>query len=269
MLHSAKSLEKTEIRGTDDIIGRIDDVLFDDRFWHVRYFVVDTGVWLSGRRVLISPLAIRAESSTDLSRLVAQLTQEQVRRSPSFDDKAPPTREQEATLHAHYQWPPYWAGAVPLSGDVLPDPVASPATANAGAADENRGEAPAAERRDAPTDAVDRLANDPHLRSAREVRGHRIAATDGEIGHVEDFLVDARTWQIRYLVVDTRNWWPGRKVVIAPMWLNRVSWTEKKVFVDLTRDAIKASPEYNEARTFTRDYADQLHRHYHREPHTW
>lgn len=266
MLHPAKSLEKTDVRGTDGVLGRVDDVLFDDRFWHLRYFVVDTGVWLSGRRVLISPLAI-PPATNDLSCLAARLTQAQVRASPSFDDVAPPTREQEKALHAHYQWPPYWAGTVPLAGDVLPDPVTTTMSDAPPVTEAARGKPDAA--RPVASSAVQAVADDPHLRSARQVRGHRIAATDGELGHVDDFLVDPRTWQIRYLIVDTRNWWPGRKVVIAPLWLNRVSWTEARVFVDLARDAIKAAPEYDEHRTFTRDYADQLHRHYQRQPHTW
>jgi sporulation protein YlmC with PRC-barrel domain len=105
---------------------------------------------------------------------------------------------------------------------------------------------------------------DPALRSTHDVSGHHIQATDGEIGHVEDFIIDAETWAIRYLIVGTRNWWPGRKVLISPQWINRVSWSESKVFVGLSRETIKQSPEYTEASLLSRDYETGLYRHYNR-----
>jgi hypothetical protein len=106
---------------------------------------------------------------------------------------------------------------------------------------------------------------DPHLRSTDDVSGHNIQAADGEIGHVEDFIVDDETWAIRYLIIDTRNWWPGKKVLISPKWIERVSWSESKVFVNLLRETIKQSPEYTEESPLTRDYETKLHRHYNRQ----
>jgi hypothetical protein len=105
---------------------------------------------------------------------------------------------------------------------------------------------------------------DPHLRSTQEVTGNHIQATDGEIGHVEDFIVDDETWAIRYLIIDTRNWWPGKKVLVSPQWIERVSWSESKVFVNLSRESIWQSPEYTEESLLTRDYESRLHRHYNR-----
>ena len=106
---------------------------------------------------------------------------------------------------------------------------------------------------------------DPHLRSTHDVSGHHIQATDGEIGHVEDFIIDDETWAIRYLIIDTRNWWPGKKVLVSPRWIERVSWSELKVFVNLPRETIKQSPEYTEESLLTRDYETRLHRHYNRQ----
>jgi len=103
-----------------------------------------------------------------------------------------------------------------------------------------------------------------HLRSTNDVRGHDIQAVDGEIGHVEDFIIDDETWTIRYLIIDTRNWWPGKKVLVSPQWIESVSWDELKVFVNLTREAIQQSPEYTEESLLTRDYEAALHRHYSR-----
>ena len=257
MLKNAKKLETAELRARDGGIGRIDDVLFDDRFWHVRYLVADTGVWLSGRRVLLSPVSIVGWDESS-SCLAVNLTKEQVRASPDVDATNPVTREHEMRLHEHYRWAPYWGANITLGGDVMPEalpavpppPLREPAEREA--------------KHDAEEDGAGTALDDPHLRSARHVRGYRIAATDGELGHVEDFLIDPQSWQIRFLVVDTRNWWPGRKVVLAPLWLQRVGWTEAKVYVDLTREAIKASPSYDPDRPILHDYADQLHRHYHR-----
>ena len=106
---------------------------------------------------------------------------------------------------------------------------------------------------------------DAHLRSTDDVSGYHIQAVDGEIGHVEDFIIDDETWAIRYLIIDTRNWWPGKKVLVSPQWIERVSWSESKVFVNLSREAIKQSPEYTEESLLTRDYETGLHRHYNRQ----
>jgi hypothetical protein len=105
---------------------------------------------------------------------------------------------------------------------------------------------------------------DSHLRSTIEVNSYNIQASDGEIGHVEDFVIDDETWAIRYLIVDTQNWWPGAKVLVSAQWIERVSWGESKVFVNLTRESIKLSPEYTEESLLTRDYEASLHRHYKR-----
>jgi hypothetical protein len=105
---------------------------------------------------------------------------------------------------------------------------------------------------------------DPHLRSTHDVSGHHIQATDGEIGHVEDFIIDDEVWAIRYLVIDTENWWPGKQVLVSPRWIERVSWGESKVFVNLSREIIKRSPEYTEEFLLNREYEARLHRHYDR-----
>ena len=109
------------------------------------------------------------------------------------------------------------------------------------------------------------VVGDPHLRSTEHVTGHRIQALDGEIGHVEDFIIDDETWAIRYLVIDTKNWWAGKRVLISPQWIERVSWGEMKVFVNLSREIIKHAPEYTKDALLTRDYEISLHGHYNRQ----
>ncbi len=107
---------------------------------------------------------------------------------------------------------------------------------------------------------------DPHLRSTKEVEGYYIRATDGEIGHVEDFVVDDEEWAIRYVVVDTRNWLPGRKVLVSPRWISHLSWPQKEVYVDLTRDETKSAPEWDPDAPLDRQYEMRLHEHYGRPP---
>jgi hypothetical protein len=106
---------------------------------------------------------------------------------------------------------------------------------------------------------------DPNLRSTQDVSGHHIQAKDGEIGHVEDFLIDDETWAIRYLIINTQNWWEGKMVLISPRWIERISWSESKIFVNLSRATIKQSPTYIEGSPLNRDYEANLHRHYNRQ----
>jgi hypothetical protein len=105
-------------------------------------------------------------------------------------------------------------------------------------------------------------AGDRHLQSARDVMGYRIAATDGEIGHVDDFIVDDETWALRYMVVDTRNWLPGRKVLVATEWIREVRWTDASAVVDLTREAVRSSPEFDPAAPINREVEVQLYDYY-------
>ena len=103
---------------------------------------------------------------------------------------------------------------------------------------------------------------DPHLRSTDQVTGYYVQATDGEIGHVHDYIVDDETWTIRYIVVNTRNWWPGKKVLVSPRWIKRVSWEESKLFVDLSRESIRNSPAYDPSKPVSLDYEGRLFGHY-------
>jgi uncharacterized protein YrrD len=242
MRRSLKDLVGYTIRASDGDIGKVDEFYFDDQSWTIRYVVVDTGKWLSGRKVLISPAAFDGpdwESRT----FPVNLTKEQVQNSPSIDTDKPVSRQHESELHGYYGWPIYW-GNGPVFGAFQASPVMIME--------------PASEEQ-APPEEPDA---DAHLRSTAQTAGYHIEATDGEIGHVEDFVVDDETWAIRYMLVDTRNWLPGKHVLVSPRWCKRVSWEESKVFVDLTRDAIKSSPEFDPRKPVTLDYEGELHDYY-------
>jgi hypothetical protein len=254
MLRHAKKLENCELRARDGNIGHVKDFFFDDRRWTVRYLVVDTGTWLNSRKVLISPTALGV-ADWEKQVLPVSLTKDQVRLSPPLDPALPVTREHENELTHYYNWPAYWGAAgFPEMGFALPMvPLDVEPPHREGAV------APA---RRVSTDNAGKTEADYHLRSVRAVSGHAIEAIDGSIGHAEDFLVDDRTWEIRYLIVDTRNWWPGKRVLVAPQWIHAVGWEESKIHVDLTRETIKSSPAYDPKEPITPDYAGALHDHY-------
>jgi hypothetical protein len=245
MLQKAREIEGFELRARDGQIGHVSDFFFDDRRWTVRYFVVDTGAWLDHREVLIAPTAV---CGVDLTQrlLSVDLTSQQVRESPAVDPTEPISREQELLLTQYYSWPMYWTGAGFGDPLLMSTPPFLPVNAP----------------RPVRSKAVSSLDEEHHIRSVDDVRGHRIEANDGMIGHVDEFLLDDRDWSIAYLVVDTRNWWPGKRVLISPEWIFEVGWSEAKVFVDLSREAIRRSPEYDPTVPPTRDYTDELHAHY-------
>jgi hypothetical protein len=100
--------------------------------------------------------------------------------------------------------------------------------------------------------------DDVHLRSVEAVTGYHIHASDGEIGHVEDFLIDDADWSIHYLIVDTRNWWPGKKVLISPRSAREIDWTDKLVNLDVDRQRVKDGPEYDPSITVDHAYDEKL-----------
>jgi len=242
MLNNAKTLKGYKLHSLDGEIGTINEFYFDDKYWAVRYLVADTGNWLMGRQVLISPHALAAVDKKDQT-IDITLTKKQIEDSPSLASDKPVSRQFEETYYGYYGWPMYWTG--PYMWGYRPHIVRSP---------ENPRQITKEEK-----------SWDPHLRSTHDVSGHGIQASDGEVGHVEDFIIDDETWAIRYLIIDTRNWWPGKKVLISPRWIESVSWDESKVFVNLSRATIKKSPEYKEGFPLSREYEADLHRHYNRQ----
>jgi len=241
MFTTAKTLTGYKLDSLDGELGKVKEFYFDDRHWAIRYLVADTGTWLASRQVLISPYALGAVIR-DAQHIVIDLTKKQIEASPAADRDKPVSRQFEEAYYGYYGFPMYWSGSY-MWGDY-----------------------PYIQRDRAqwrtPTHAEESW--DPHLRSTHDVSGHHIQAADGEIGHVADFIIDDETWAIRYLIIDTQNWWPGKKVLVSPHWIERVSWSESKVFVNLSRETIKQSPEYTEDSLLTREYEAGLYRHYDR-----
>ena len=244
MLRNLRQIEGRPLRAKDGIIGEVKDVYFDDQHWHVRYLVVETGAWLKKRKVLVAAEVFHG-LDWGLQVFPVELTMEQVRNSPSIDTDKPVSRQHEESLRRYYSWPLYWE---PIFGAGNAAPIlTSMPPPGAGLTD---GNAPLQTR------------GDPHLRSANDTLKSHLAARDGETGHVDDFLVDETFWRIRYLVVDTRNWLPGKKVLVSPDWIQDVSWPNRRVTIDLTREAIKGSPPYDPSTPLNSAHAADLHDYY-------
>lgn len=220
MLRSVKEIRDYRIMTKDGAAGKLKDLLFDDRSWRVRYAVVETDGWFSGERFLVSPSSMGAPNWEHRS-IPVDLTREQIEAGPRPLADPPVSRAMEIELSRIYQWPAYWS-----------EPPSRPV----GSTGED----------DAP--------GDPHLRSADVVIGYRIEAEDDRVGHVEDLVVDVESWEVVLLVVDTRNWLPGKKVLITPGSATRIEWDPGLVRVELTREEIVESPVWDPTAPVNREW---------------
>ncbi len=246
MLRRAHPLLHYHLHAVDGDIGAVKDLYFDDAGFGVRYVVVDTGHWLSGRRVLILPSYVE-NIDDDHHRIGVNLTRAKVENSPLVEEHKPLSRVYEEEYHRYYDWPPYWGDGVffpPPGMPLTPIPHAP---------------------RDEAAYPHEEVPN-RHLRSIHEVTGYHNAASDGDIGHVADFIVDDAAWTIRYLEIDTRNWWPGKMVLMAPTWIKSVDWVERKVEIALSREAIRTAPTFFPEAEITREYEARLYKHYGQRP---
>jgi hypothetical protein len=249
MLRSLKDLERYSVSAIDGDIGHVANFYLDDERWIIRYLVVNTFEFLDGRQVLISPISFRQiEWLTHQFHL--GLTMAKIEHCPSTDMDKPVSRQHEDDYNQYYGYPSYWWSSGLWGMDDFPAMLVA-----------KRAEA-AAELADS---QAQKASYDVHLRSTNEVRGYHIQGSDEAIGHVEDFIVDDETWEVRYLVIDTSNWWFGKKVLVAPQWTSSISWEEKTVHIDMTREAIRNSPEWDPSIAIQREYEAQLHDHFGRQ----
>jgi len=207
-MNNASQLIGKTINALNGEIGSVQDLYFDDQTWSVRYLLVDTGKWLSGRSVLVAPEAIVKPWHHEAA-IAAKLTTEQIQSSPDIDTATPVSRADEEVLHRHYQWTPYWGSTI------APAPAIPPVDAG--------------------------------LRSANELAGYHVKAGDGEVGHVEDLLIDDDLSRILFLVVEVKGWLFGKKVLAGPSLISRVDWATSTIHVDANRQALKNAQEYNPA----------------------
>jgi hypothetical protein len=257
MLFAVSGLEGCPVRATDGDIGAAKDFLFDDENWKIRWMAVDAGHWLPGRRVFIHPSAIARLalppkpllpmlSRGETLELTVNLTKDQIEACPHSREDEPVTSDMEALLYDYYGWDPYW-GATHFGAAALPN-------AEARIVDD-------AARREAdagipPVEGVDRL------HSVVEFKGYTVHALDGDIGHVENVLADDANWEIRYLVIATRNWWPGKIVQLAPYAVKDVDWFGQRVNMKVTREQVRSAPAWDPLAMGDEAREEELHRHF-------
>lgn len=239
MLRSLKGFERYTVRASDGDIGVVVDFYLGDEHWVVRYLVVETDAIFENHQVLISPISFR-KADWSSHRFHVGLTKAKVQSSPSVETDKPVSRQFEWDYIRYYGYPNYWGQSGLWGSEAHPNLLAEAKWSN---------------------EPIEYYAkpNDIHLRSASELRGYHVQGNDGEIGHIEDFIVDDETWEVRYLVIDTSNWWFGSKVLVSPHWASRVSWGEGNVYVDLSRESIRNSPEWKPTAAINREYEMRLY----------
>ena len=242
MYRQLKALNEYHLEAVDGTLGRVKDFYFDDWVWTLRYLVADTGPWLLGREVLISPEAFE-RVDWDGRRLHLNITKERVRSSPPIDADKPVSRQKEQQLVTFYRWPMYWINA-----------DSDPSEAQKGDYPEASAMRDAYERRR----TEGKVRGDPHLQSVKAVRGFTVHAKDGTAGKLLDFILDDEVWALRYAVVDTRPFGLNGDVLIETEWLRETDWDQKECRTTLTREQVAQSPRFEPFAAASRDEAGRL-----------
>ncbi len=220
MKRNIKSLIDYSMGATDGEIGNVEEFYFDDETWTIRYMIVKTGGWLSGRKVLIPTEALQ-KPDWDKKEFPINLTQEQIKNSPDIDTNMPVSRRMEIELYEHYPWQGYWGSAFYAGstwGVMSPAPILN------------------STQEFVKTEKI--TADDHHLRSSQQVTDYQVHATDGDIGHVNDFIIEDTTWQLKYLVIDTHNYFGGKKVLIDVKNIKEVSWGKSQIILSISKEAV-------------------------------
>lgn len=249
MLRSAYEMLGYELKSGEETFGKVRDFLFDHDQWTIRWLVADTGTWLPDRKVLISPIALD-EPLWDQRVFPVHMSREQIENAPGLDTDAPVSRQYEKHWFDEFGWPYYWAPGGTVGGAGVWAGALQPQAALMMQQRENK-------EMDTTPETDEEV-----VRSVSEVRGYHFQAADSDCGHVDDFIVDDESWTLRYMVVDTRNWLPGRKVLVAPDWIKSITWVDRQVICELTKNDIEGSPEYNPSEPVNRAYEQQLYDYY-------
>jgi hypothetical protein len=205
MLLLTKQIEGAVVEASDGKLGKLVDFLFDDRDWSIKNLVLDAGTWLNSRRVTLPPDLIQRKDWADHRLMITGLTREQVVKSPNVETHVPVGDLSKLEEATIIDWGLYWI-------KILDHPW--------------------------------QVSDDPHIRNTEEMIKYHLRETDGRMGHIADFLIDDEVWQIKFIEADTRNWWPGKHVLIAPERIDSIDGENRIVHVNLSREALEHSPVY-------------------------
>jgi sporulation protein YlmC with PRC-barrel domain len=248
MLLAASAIKGYSVEAQDGALGTVKDLLFDDRTWQIKWLVVQTGSWLFDREVLLHPSAIEGFDNIRQT-LHFSLTKQQVQDSPQLSTDEPVSQQHESNTLGYYGWDPFWGSD--MYGTMLAGGMVGPPRYFGSKERYN----------DLGLDYAHDGA-DPHLRSIHEVTGYHVHATDGDMGHVANLLIDNVQWGVRYLIVDTSNWWMGKQVLMSPYSVDSVAWPDHTIYLDVRQAKVRASPEWDPATVIVENYQHDLHKHY-------
>ncbi|GGM42743.1 hypothetical protein GCM10011351_30870 [Paraliobacillus quinghaiensis] len=239
------------VSASDGELGGVKDIYFDDKLWTVRYLVVDTRKWLPGKKVLLSPISFDHVDIENGS-LNVLASKETIKNAPNRDEDEPVSKQAEMELFNYYGWPNYSFG---LGGVVGPGPWGGYTYPQELVDAQNRGVLQDGVSEDD--------ANEPNLRSVNEIDGsffgYDVEASDGEIGHVTDFVIDDKNWKIYYIVVDTKGLLTSEHILLSTDWISNVEWESKKVSIDLNKEQFKKIKEFKTNEPITRAYEEELY----------
>lgn len=253
MLANTQELKGFEVVNEDEEVGKIEDYYFDKDYWVTRYIVVDTGNWLIERDVLISPESIENIDYGE-GKIYLNISTDKIENSPPVLKDEPLLRTQEKDLADYFNWPYYWSAAEtgkPGVSGLSPNNLIREITIQ--------------ENMDQQNPNINKEEVEAGLRSINEMINYNIHAVDGEIGHIEKFILDDDNWLVRYLVVDKRDFLPGKKVVLAPEWITNIDWVREEVKYNLKKEEIKNAPEYDPEIPVSEVYEKKLYEHYDKE----
>jgi len=232
MLHNTKELYGAKLVAQDGDIGHVKDFYFDDKSWVIRYLIADTGNWLAGRLVLLSPHALYKLDGVEKS-LHFMLSRKQIEESPSIESHRPVSRQHEVEYYQYYGWPAYWTGGGLWGLGGFPVLVPPPKTDVIKAEGQQQHH-----HRD-----------DKHLQSCHAVTGYAIHTTDGVIGEVSGFMVNEKNWAIPELMVEAGHWYAGKEIKIPTDQITQINYDTSAVHVNLTKEDIQQTAENHVTKT--------------------
>jgi hypothetical protein len=218
MLLNVHTLCQYTILAKGGDIGNIDDFLFDEDTWKIRYLITDTSNGPSRRKVLLPAIAL--DQTNQVSRKIPiHLTKEQVNNCPSIDTNALMSRQIQSRLNEVYPVFMYWA----MSGYVSTSLPLAPVSNQQSQSEEHN------------------IA----FRSVEDIGHCFIQAVDGDLGAIEEIVVDDESWSIRYIVANPTKWLLGRKFWVLPTWIETIDWEAQQVFLKISKEQLKNSPDYS------------------------
>ncbi len=261
MYHSAKSITGSKVSASDGEVGKVYDLYFDGKSWEIRYLAVDTGQWLEGQCVWGSPMSIQ-QVDWDNRVIQVNFTREHIQSSPDVDTVKPEELRKLEDLRKNASWPAFRVFPMSSGYSGVGYPFNSPGAAVLGVVPGRIDGEPGTLATEPPEEVPEPTIEDTPLRSAIQVESYKISAEDGQIGRVQDFLIDDKTWTIGYVVVNTGSWLPGKQVLVPVDFVTEANWQQSLVGLCVSRDQVKSSPAYDDSVPLTREYESKLYEHY-------